>query len=169
MDTFFCPNGVWIRGVHVHTFSESSSSRCCPSIATPPMLSPWQLVGLHVRRRWLIASESEGGSTYSSLSQSSRTQLMTVWTSAGIGTGGGWGEGDMGSLKLVRGGKFRGATRFGRDRDRCSEIEGVTIPYSTLVKINMDSWFVSFSTHVPTTNAKSLTPFFERDTKIWAR
>ena len=35
----------------------------------------------------------------------------------------------------------------------------VTIPFQLLNKSIKDSWFVSFSTLVPTTNAKSLTPF----------
>ena len=47
--------------------------------------------------------------------------------------------------------------KFGRDMDRCSEIENGTIPYSKCSKSINDSWFVSISTHVPTKNANSLT------------
>ena len=43
----------------------------------------------------------------------------------------------------------------------CSEIEDVTIPYSNCSQSIKDSWFVYFSTLVPTQNAKSLTPLFE--------
>ena len=55
---------------------------------------------------------------------------------------------------------FRGMAKFGRDRDICSEIEDMSIPYFNCSQSIKDSWFVSFSTHVPTTNAKSLTPLF---------
>jgi hypothetical protein len=55
---------------------------------------------------------------------------------------------------------------FGRDRDRCSEIEDVTIPYSNFSQSIKDSWFVSFSTLVLT---KSLTPLYRGDSEIWAR
>ena len=60
---------------------------------------------------------------------------------------------------------YRGIAKFGRDRDRCSEIEGVTIPYSNCSQCIKDSWFVCFSTLVATKNAKLLTG----DSKIWAR
>ncbi|CAI7997851.1 hypothetical protein GBAR_LOCUS2263, partial [Geodia barretti] len=53
---------------------------------------------------------------------------------------------------------IKGYSEFGRDRDRCSEIEDVTIPYSNTSQSIKNSWFVSISTLVPTTNAKSLTP-----------
>ena len=49
-----------------------------------------------------------------------------------------------------------GTAKFGRDRDRCSEIADVTIPYSNCSKSIKDSWFVSSSILVPTINAKSL-------------
>ena len=56
---------------------------------------------------------------------------------------------------------FRGGTaKFGRDRNMCSEIEDFSIPHSNCSQSIKDSWFVSFSTLVPTTNAKSLTPVF---------
>ena len=55
---------------------------------------------------------------------------------------------------------YRGIAKFGRDRDRCSEIEGVTIPYSNCSQSIKNSWVVSFSAHVPTKNAKSLTPLY---------
>ena len=50
--------------------------------------------------------------------------------------------------------------KFGRNRDRCSDIEDITIPYSNFSQSIKDSWFVSFSVHVSTKNAKSLTPSF---------
>ena len=52
---------------------------------------------------------------------------------------------------------FGGTTKFGQDRNRCSEIEYVTI-YSYCSQSMKDSWFVSSSTHVPKKNAKLLTP-----------
>ena len=45
----------------------------------------------------------------------------------------------------------------------------VTIPHSNSSQSIKDSWFVSFSIHVPTTNAKLLKPLFRRDSEIWAR
>ena len=50
--------------------------------------------------------------------------------------------------------------KFGQDRTRCSEMEYVAIPYSNCSQSTKDSWFVSSSTHVPTNNAKLLTPSF---------
>ena len=44
-----------------------------------------------------------------------------------------------------------------------------TIPYSNCSQSIKDSWLVSSSTHVPTQNAKSLTPLFRGDSEIWAR
>ena len=55
---------------------------------------------------------------------------------------------------------YRGTANFGRDRDRCCKIGDVTIPYSNYSQSIKDSWFIFFSTLVPTTNAKSLTPLF---------
>ena len=49
---------------------------------------------------------------------------------------------------------FGETAKFGGNRDWCSEIEDFSIPYS-----NFTSLFVSLSAHVPTKNAKSLTPF----------
>ena len=43
---------------------------------------------------------------------------------------------------------------------RTKTIEDVTIPYSNCSQSIKHSWVVSFSTHVPTTNGKSLTPLF---------
>ena len=51
----------------------------------------------------------------------------------------------------------------------CSEIEDVTIPYSNCSQSIKDSWFVFFSTLVPTTNVKSLIPLYRGDSEIWAR
>ena len=53
---------------------------------------------------------------------------------------------------------WRGIAKFGWDRDGCSKIEDVTIPYSNYSQSIKDSWFASFSTLVPTKNAKWLTP-----------
>ena len=58
-----------------------------------------------------------------------------------------------------------------QDRDRCSEIKDVNIPYSNRNQSIMDSSFVSFSTHVPTKTDKinsrcpnlEETPKFGRD------
>ena len=50
-------------------------------------------------------------------------------------------------------------------RDMCSEIDDVTIPYSNCSQSIKDSLFVSISTLVPTTNAKSLTPLFRGDSE----
>ena len=55
---------------------------------------------------------------------------------------------------------YRGTAKFGRDRDRCSEIEDATIPYFNCSQSIKDSWFDSYSTLVPTKNAKSSTPLF---------
>ena len=55
---------------------------------------------------------------------------------------------------------------FGRDRDRCSEIEDITIPYSNFSESIKDSWVVYFSANVPTKNAKSLTPLYSGDSEI---
>ena len=38
--------------------------------------------------------------------------------------------------------------------------QDVTIPYSNRSESIKDSWFIYFSTHDSTTNAKSLTPLF---------
>ena len=57
---------------------------------------------------------------------------------------------------------------LGGIRDRFSEMEDVTIPYSNCSQSVKDSWFVPISTLVPTTNAKSLTPLFRGDSEIWA-
>ena len=51
----------------------------------------------------------------------------------------------------------------------CSEIEDVTIPYSNCSQSIKDSWFIYFSTLVPTTNVKSLIPLYRGDSEIWAR
>ena len=59
-----------------------------------------------------------------------------------------------------------GAAKFGCDRDRFSEMEDVTIPYSNCSQSIKDSWFVSSSTLVPTKNAKSLTPLFRGTAKF---
>ena len=64
---------------------------------------------------------------------------------------------------------YRGTSKFGRARDRCKKIEDITIPYSNFSQSIKDSWVVSFSTHVPTKKAKSLTPLYRGDSKIWAR
>ena len=62
-----------------------------------------------------------------------------------------------------------GATKFEFDRNGCSKKKYVTIPYSICRESSNDSWFVSYYVHVPTTNAKLLTPSamgatkFERD------
>ena len=59
-----------------------------------------------------------------------------------------------------------GTAKFGRDWDRFSEMEDVTIPYSNCSQSIKDSWFVSFPTLVPTTNAKSLTPLYRGTAKF---
>ena len=59
--------------------------------------------------------------------------------------------------------------KFGRDRDRCTKIADVTIPYSNTSQSTKHSWFVSSSTLVPTKNAKSLTPLYRWDGEVWAR
>ena len=60
-----------------------------------------------------------------------------------------------------RGHPYIGKTaKFGRDRDTCSEIDDITVPYYNFSQSIKDSWFVSFSVHVPTKNATSLTPSF---------
>ena len=46
-----------------------------------------------------------------------------------------------------------------QDRNRCSDIQNIAIPYSNFSESIKDSRFVSFSNHVPTKNAKLLTPF----------
>ena len=61
---------------------------------------------------------------------------------------------------------YRGTANFGRDRDRCSKIGDVTIPYSNCSQSIKDSWFIFFSTLVPTTNAKSLTPLYRGTAKF---
>ena len=60
----------------------------------------------------------------------------------------------------------RGTAKFGRDRNRSSEIADVSIPYSNCSQSNKDSWFVSYSTLVPTKNAKSSTPLFRGTAKF---
>ena len=50
-----------------------------------------------------------------------------------------------------------GIAKFGRDRDRCSVIEEITIPYSNISQSITDSWVIPFSAHVPKKNVKSLT------------
>ena len=40
--------------------------------------------------------------------------------------------------------------KFGCDRDKYSEIEDITIPFSNISQSIKDSWLVSFSVHVPT-------------------
>ena len=62
-----------------------------------------------------------------------------------------------------------GTAKFGRDRDKCSEIEAIFIPYSNFSQSIKDSWVVSFSAHVPTKNAKSLKPFIWRGTAKFGR
>ena len=62
-----------------------------------------------------------------------------------------------------------GTAKFGLDRDRFSKIADVTIPYSNTSQSTTHSWFVSYSTLVPTKNAKSLAPLFRGDSEIWAR
>ena len=59
-----------------------------------------------------------------------------------------------------------GTAKFGRDRDKCSEIADVTVPYSNCSQSIKDSWFVSSSTLVPTKNAKSLTPLVRGTAKF---
>ena len=49
--------------------------------------------------------------------------------------------------------------KLGRNRYR--KIEYITIPYSNDSENIKCGWFVSSSTDVPTTNAKSLTPLLE--------
>ena len=44
------------------------------------------------------------------------------------------------------------------DRNRCSKKKYVTIPYSNCSESSNDSWFVSYYAHMPTENAKLLTP-----------
>ena len=51
-----------------------------------------------------------------------------------------------------------GETKFEFDRNGCSKKKYVTIPYSICKESSNDSWFVSYYVHVPTTNAKLLTP-----------
>ena len=46
-----------------------------------------------------------------------------------------------------------------QDRNRCSDIKNIAIPYSNFSESIKDSWFVFFPNHVPTKNAKLLTPF----------
>ena len=60
----------------------------------------------------------------------------------------------------------RGATEFELDRNGCSEKKSVTIPYSNCSQSRNDSWFVSYYVHVPTTNAKLLTPSARGATKF---
>ena len=50
--------------------------------------------------------------------------------------------------------------------DNFCKIEDVTIPYSNCIKSIKDSGFVSFSTLVPTKNAKLSTPLFRRMAKF---
>ena len=61
--------------------------------------------------------------------------------------------------------------KFGRDRDWCSKMADITIPYSNCNQSIKDSGLVSSSILVPTRNAKSLTPLFREDynSEIWAR
>ena len=56
--------------------------------------------------------------------------------------------------------------KFVRDRDMCSKITDVTIPYSNTSQSTTHSWFVSSSILVPTKNAKSLTPIFRGTAKF---
>ena len=49
-------------------------------------------------------------------------------------------------------------SEIGIDRDRYSEIEYITIPYSNSSQSAKYTWFVLSSNRVPTKNAKSLTP-----------
>ena len=60
----------------------------------------------------------------------------------------------------------RGATKFGRDRNGCSEKKYVTIPYSNCSQSSNNSWFVSYYAHVPRINAKLLTPSTSGATKF---
>ena len=53
-----------------------------------------------------------------------------------------------------------GTMKFGQDRNRCSEKKYVTIPNSNCSESSEDSWFVYYYAHVPTKNAKLLTPFW---------
>ena len=53
-----------------------------------------------------------------------------------------------------------GTAKYGQDRDRCGEIDDVTIPYSNTSQSIKDSWFGTSSILVLTKNAKSLTPLF---------
>ena len=48
--------------------------------------------------------------------------------------------------------------KFWRDRNRCSEIEEITIPFYNFSKSIKDSLFVSSPTLVPVKNAKLFTP-----------
>ena len=57
--------------------------------------------------------------------------------------------------------------KFWRDRNRCSEIEEITIPFYNFSKSIKDSLFVSSPTLVPVKNAKLFTPLVSY--KIWAR
>ena len=45
---------------------------------------------------------------------------------------------------------FKGTAKFGQDWDWCSKMADVTIPYSNTIQSTTHSWFVYFSTLVPT-------------------
>ena len=51
-----------------------------------------------------------------------------------------------------------GVHRVFQDKNKCSKISHVTIPFSNISTCTMHDWFVSTSTVVPTKNGKSLTP-----------